>query len=916
MKHLEEDSAAEMAVFKKKLKKIDAFKGSGTQLISLYVPENADRSSVMNQLNEEISQSSNIKSPQTRKNVQGALRKIIQFLKNIDFKIPKRGLVVFSGNISETEGRTDIKLFTVNPVKDLRTKLYWCDSNFHLAPLKEMLAPSEIYGLITMDKREATIAVLLGKRYEILGHFTSMVAGKTRAGGQCLDSNTLIMQPNGNIIEIGKTHNPLPVCSADFNNWQTTESIIMDKWETEKKPLTIITKYPRFEITSSKDHTFFVFEKGNILEKKASELKLKDQLIFPEKINTPLAAPQELNTQHFNSYSISPEGRKTISQARKQKKLHQKSLAKILGITQTAISSIEIGKRNIRHHLLVQYLKALDFNPEEFINSQCKPIQEYKIPSLLNKELAQIIGYWLGDGNTEKERVCFSEQRKNVAEYYSNLIKEIFNTKTSLRKRESKGYYEIRAYGKPIVKFLQSEFPEKRTALNSEIPEKILCSPNSVLSGFLKGFFDAEVYASSRGIGLGINNKKLAQQLQLVLLRFGIISSLTAYDNRKNPYSKNERYTIQISEKKSYELFLQNIEFTDKEKNQKIKKLIEKSEGKSRTRQVIATGQQIRKIIESNGWKKQKFISAGMFLQGKRKIGKEAFEKSILEKSKENQSLYQMLKKVMEKELLPAEISQIKKSENEIPMTDIHVQNQNFIGGGLIVHNSSVRFERLREEAAQDFYKKISERLNEVLLPYGEKLKGLVVAGPGMTKQFFLEKDLIDHRIKDKIIGTVDLSYTDESGIRELVDKAEDLLKDTELGKERTALKAFFTELGKGELAEYGEKQVLEALEQGKIKTLFLSEGINWIVYKIHCEKTNSNEEFIVRDPVNFKEKEITCKDGSKSFEIIEDIDYLDFLIEKAQLMGTDVKVVSTDSEEGQQFFKVFGGIGAILRYK
>src|SRR3989338_5022731 len=179
-----ESSQSDEGIFKKKLKKLEQYRGRGTELISVYIPGATDRSSVMGQLSEEVSQSSNIKSPQTRKNVQGALRKIINFLKQIDFEIPKNGLVVFAGNVSESEGRTDIRLFTIRPIKELRTKRYWCDSEFHLEPLKEMARPSNAYGLITIDKSEATIAILVGKRYEILGRFTSGIPGKMRAVGQ------------------------------------------------------------------------------------------------------------------------------------------------------------------------------------------------------------------------------------------------------------------------------------------------------------------------------------------------------------------------------------------------------------------------------------------------------------------------------------------------------------------------------------------------------------------------------------------------------------------------------------------------------------------------------------------------------------------------------------------------------------
>ena len=181
---IEEIDEAELNLFNKKLRKLRSFKGSGTELISLYIPYGSDRSAIMSQLINEKSQSSNIKDPNTRKNVQGALRRIINLLKQIDFNIPKNGLAIFCGNVSRQEGKSDIKLFTVVPIRRLETKLYWCDSEFNLAPLEEMIKPTEIYGLITIDKNEATIAILKGKSYEIVGRFRSNVAGKERAGGQ------------------------------------------------------------------------------------------------------------------------------------------------------------------------------------------------------------------------------------------------------------------------------------------------------------------------------------------------------------------------------------------------------------------------------------------------------------------------------------------------------------------------------------------------------------------------------------------------------------------------------------------------------------------------------------------------------------------------------------------------------------
>lgn len=175
---------SEILLLKKKIKEIKAYKGDGTQLISLYLPPGADRSSVTKQLTDEISQSSNIKSQQTRKNVQGALRRITNYLRQIDFKLPKTGLVLFSGNVSENPAKNDVVLLSITPPKSLTTKLYWCDSSFHVTPLEDMAQTDEVYGLITIDKREATVAILTGKAYQIILKETSGVPGKSRAGGQ------------------------------------------------------------------------------------------------------------------------------------------------------------------------------------------------------------------------------------------------------------------------------------------------------------------------------------------------------------------------------------------------------------------------------------------------------------------------------------------------------------------------------------------------------------------------------------------------------------------------------------------------------------------------------------------------------------------------------------------------------------
>ena len=165
------------------LEDLKEHKAGQTELITVYVPAGYDINSVQKQLEAEGSTAKNIKSTSTRKNVMEALDKIVRHLK--EFKeTPENGLAIFCGDVSKTEGQNDVQLWSIEPPIPLKMRLYRCDKEFVLDPLEEMLESEEIYGLVVMDRKEATIGVLDGKRIEILQTMTSGIPSKVKAGGQ------------------------------------------------------------------------------------------------------------------------------------------------------------------------------------------------------------------------------------------------------------------------------------------------------------------------------------------------------------------------------------------------------------------------------------------------------------------------------------------------------------------------------------------------------------------------------------------------------------------------------------------------------------------------------------------------------------------------------------------------------------
>ncbi len=864
-------TATERFHIRKLIKELETYRGRHTELVTVYIPSEYDIVKIIQHLAQEQGTATNIKSTSTRKNVQDALERMVQHLKLFK-QTPKNGLVAFSGNVAEREGQSDVRVWSFEPPEPLNVRIYRCDKQFILEPLIEMCDIKEVYGLIVMDRRDANLAVLRGKKIINLVKTHSEVPGKMRAGGQCLTGETCIQSADGEILQIKDAHNSYNVMSMNKTVTELECSPIIDKWNIKKQEIfSITTRYPMLSVDASKDHIFFVHTKDGIKEKASEELKKGDTLIMPETLIIKGKDISIFPEKYSNSYKITKEGQRLLMQKRKEKKRLQRELAKSIELTQTTISFYERGKLNAEREVLHRLCQALDLDSAAFIKKYTIPQVTIQLPKKVDSSFAQFLGYLTGDGCIEKDRITFFEQRKHVAMHYKKKYEQYFRISIRYRFRESKNYHQLRVGSRPLVRMITEEFPEIKRATNTFIPKKISCSKNSVVAGFLRGLFDAEGYVSTRkNVSLGINNKILAHQIQMALLRFSILSSVHEYDNRKNPYSKKIRYTVDITEKKSLDLFAKNIGFTSKEKIKKLREACNKST-KSNVRKVLVYGTTVRRLIEDAGYNMQLFPKVTNFFRNERMMSKEVFKRSILGYLPNN-SLKRKLERYYTYPFLPVKIERIKKTQKDLEMVDISVKNQSFIANGVLVHNSAARFERNRELAAKDHYKKVADYAKEQFLPMGNNLKGIIVGGPGPTKYDFLNYDYLNNELKKKIIGIKDLSYTEEFGLQELVDKSQDILAAEELADEKKIMNTFFELLKiRQGIVSYGEAEVLRLMEMAAVDTVLLSESL----------EDSTIEKFEA----------------------------------EAQKIGATVKIISTDTREGAQL-KEMGKIAAILRYE
>ena len=231
---------------------------------------------------------------------------------------------------------------------------------------------------------------------------------------------------------------------------------------------------------------------------------------------------------------------------------------------------------------------------------------------------------------------------------------------------------------------------------------------------------------------------------------------------------------------------------------------------------------------------------------------------------------------------------------------------------------SAKRFQKLREMELTYYFNRVAGTTKEYFIDI-YPIKGLIISGPGPTKEEFINGNYLEYRLQDMIISTIDSSYAGSEGIREAFAKSGEILSDFRMVEEKQIVEKLFKHINSHSgLGTYGLKEIIELLKNNVVETLIITDNTDLYRIEVKCKRCQHiQEEILERPKVISRKTELlnspcpNCKAMDLEATQQDIVDYLSLIAAKT---GSKIEVISGKAEHGMMLSSL-GKIGAILRY-
>jgi peptide chain release factor subunit 1 len=232
--------------------------------------------------------------------------------------------------------------------------------------------------------------------------------------------------------------------------------------------------------------------------------------------------------------------------------------------------------------------------------------------------------------------------------------------------------------------------------------------------------------------------------------------------------------------------------------------------------------------------------------------------------------------------------------------------------------SSQRRYERGRDMELTYYFHRVAEHATEAFLA-NRRVTGLIVGGPGLTKDKFLSGDYLSYELKNMLLARVDTLGSGKEGVKEAFEKSAETLKSIHTREEEKIMQRLEEDVGKQNgLAIFGLNPVLDALKNGVAEVALVADNTDMTEIIATCKRCGLSRSRMVDKEKHVQTAQEMISDPCEKCHAVEykveDRDIIDALEDLASQTDARVEVISASEENAT--LRTSGGFAALLRYR
>jgi stage V sporulation protein R len=195
------------------------------------------------------------------------------------------------------------------------------------------------------------------------------------------------------------------------------------------------------------------------------------------------------------------------------------------GVSLWTVLRHRAGRRIRRSEAVVAALQPYD-DPANEVAAWARLRKTVRVPQRVDPALGALLGYLVGDGHVSraKRHLGLTTGDLPQATRFLKLARRLFGVAASVRRDGNR--WRVLVHSETVSDFVVQALglTVGPSARQKRVPDAVLRSPEPVVRAFLRAYFDCDGHAGPSGVILSTASDRLASQVQLILLNYGILS--------------------------------------------------------------------------------------------------------------------------------------------------------------------------------------------------------------------------------------------------------------------------------------------------------------------------------------------------------------------------------------------------------